>query len=122
MDLKRPLIDAIPTTLGRLAFLSRILDREAGAYQPWLVGIPDSGEGLGKLHRDLVMEWLGASMEVQVEDAAAYFDSLPVPERRPPLSDGWYSSLVPPDTAPEYREHFLVAMPKVIAMALVRSG
>ena len=121
MDSKCRAVDAVPTLLGRLVLLSAILDPETGAYEPWLVGIPDTGAGMETLHHELLLEWLGAGMAAQVSDAAEYFKDAPAHERRKhPLFEGGYARLLPPNTTSAHREHFLRTIPEIVAMALAR--
>ena len=121
MDLKWKAVDATPTLLGRLVLLSTIQDRETGVYRPWLIGIPDTGAGMETLHQAILMEWLGAGMKAQVADAAEYFKKRAGAGRgKPPLFEGGYAHLLPPNTTSVHREHFLRTIPKIVAMALAR--
>ncbi len=114
LNAARRAVDSIPTMLGRLVFLSSMLNETSGTYEPHLVGIPsEGGPEFGALHRELLITWLSAPSETQVADAAEYLQdaTVPLPHAR----------LLPPGADPLHRRHFLETLPYILVLASNRS-
>ncbi len=123
----REAINAVPTLLGRLLFISAMRDPNGETYMPWLVGVPfDAGEQttsiLGAIHRDLFLSWLAIPMEAQVSDAVEFLTARHDPEAAVGLilRGAASSRLLPPNAENIHKMHFLSEIQLV--MELVRSG
>src|SRR5258707_5269617 len=79
-DLWRHTLSQIPTTFGRLVYLSNLRDQNTGAYSHYgfeqRVGEEPAGEALRQSHWQCFSEWLNFSLEGQKADLDLYLSGI----------------------------------------------
>src|SRR5262245_9428693 len=79
-DLWRHTLSQIPTTFGRMVFLSSLRDPNTGSYAHYgfaqRVGESVAEEALRESHEQCFSEWLGFSLEQQKADLDLYLSSI----------------------------------------------
>jgi hypothetical protein len=79
-DLWRHTLGQIPTTFGRLVFLSTLRDANTGVYSHYgfaqKVGLENAEEALRQSHWRCFCEWLGFTLEQQKADLDFYLSSI----------------------------------------------
>src|SRR5690349_21712635 len=79
-DLWRHTLSQIPTTFGRLVFLSTLRDANTGVYTHYgfaqRVGEETSNEALRQSHLQCFAEWLAFSLEEQKADLDLYLSEV----------------------------------------------
>jgi hypothetical protein len=84
-DLWRNTLSQIPSVLGRLFFLSSLLNRNSGRYEhhglALVFGDLDASRALKKSHRQAFDEWLSYGIEEQKADLDLYVSAQPEDKR-----------------------------------------
>jgi hypothetical protein len=101
-DLWRHTLSQIPTTFGRLVFLSTLRDPNTGAYAHYgfaqRVGEEAADEALRQSHLQCFSEWLAFSLEEQKADLDLYLSGIDSDKKT--ILDTWirtkpYRNLIP---------------------------
>jgi hypothetical protein len=101
-DLWRHTLSQIPTTFGRLVFLSTLRDPNTGAYAHYgfaqRVGEQEADVALRQSHSQCFSEWLAFSLEEQKADLDLYLSG--IASDRKTILDTWirtkpYRNLIP---------------------------
>src|SRR5712671_912916 len=101
-DLWRHTLSQIPTTFGRLVFLSTLRDPNTGAYAHYgfaqRVGEQAADEALRQSHSQCFSEWLAFSLEEQKADLDLYLSGIDSDKRT--ILETWtrskpYRNLIP---------------------------
>jgi hypothetical protein len=112
-DLWRRTLCQIPTTFGRLVYLSSLRNANNGAYEhhglSLMFGEDEAGAALLRSHEDSFAEWLVSPLEQQKADLDLYLSGL-TPNRRP-VVETWlrlapYRNLVPATARGSERDLF----------------
>ena len=102
-DLWRNTLSQIPTTFGRLVYLSSLRDSNTGAYEHFglaqVFGAKDADRTLRQSHTQVFSEWLNLNLEQQKSDLEDYLSGLE--EDVDALVATWirlapYRNLIPP--------------------------
>jgi hypothetical protein len=79
-DLWRNTLSQIPTTFGRLVYLSSLRDSNSGTYEHYglaqIFGPKDADKTLKQSHTQVFSEWLNYSLEQQKADLEEYLAGL----------------------------------------------
>src|SRR6266849_5347144 len=101
-DLWRHTLSQIPTTFGRLVFLSTLRDPNTGVYAHYgfaqRVGEDAADEALRQSHWQFFSEWLAFSLEEQKSDLYLYLSGIDTDKRT--ILETWtrskpYRNLIP---------------------------
>ncbi len=102
-DLWRNTLSQIPTTFGRLVYLSSLRDSNTGTYDHYglaqVFGVKDADRTLRQSHTQVFSEWLNLNLEQQKGDLEEYLSGLE--EDVDALVATWirlapYRNLIPP--------------------------
>jgi hypothetical protein len=106
-------VSRIPTSYGRLVYLTGLLNPDTGRYEYYGAGSNENDEShrsLKKIHEITFHEWLAYRLERKMADVQAYIAGLPRIDHAE-LVDAWlrltpYKNLVPASVqGPERRKH-----------------
>jgi len=101
-DLWRNTLSQIPTTFGRLVYLSSLRDVNSGQYEhhglALIFGPEEAGRALKKSHKQVFAEWITFNLEQQKADLDLYLSGL-LEDKRTVL-ENWqrltpYANLMP---------------------------
>lgn len=113
-DVWRRTLCQIPTTYGRLAYLSQRRNPDTGLYEHHglakMFGEEEAHTALRTSHNETFRQWLNLGLEAQKADLALYFSGLPT--GRKVLVENWlrltpYRNLVPFDASPADQQLFV---------------
>lgn len=114
-DLWRNTLSQIPTTYGRLVYLSSLRDQNTGSYEHHglaaIFGEEEAANALRRSHEAAFREWLGFDLEEQKADLDLYISQLPVPKRT--VVETWarvcpHRNLIPAGTPAIERDLYLL--------------
>lgn len=124
-DLWRRTLAQIPSTYGRIVYLTSLRNVNTGRYEhhglTLLFGEVAADAALRDSHGRVFREWLGMSLEQQTADLALYFTSLPA--SRKTLAENWlrlrpYLSMAPAWANPAEHELFQANLEVLLTLLL----
>jgi hypothetical protein len=116
-------LSQVPTTFGRLAYLSSLRDPNSGVYQHYglaqAFGDEESDRTLRQSHSQVFYEWLCFGLERQKDDLEEYFHALP--DQLTTVLAAWqslfpYKNLVPTTAREAERRLFLADLETLLEL------
>ncbi len=128
-DLWRNTLSRIPTTFGRLVFLSTLRDSNTGIYTHYgfaqRVGDETAHEALRQSHFECFSEWLAFSLEAQQSDLDQYLSG--IDGDRKTILDNWirtkpYRNLIPASALDMERKLYLSDLETLLELLTAAHG
>lgn len=125
----RRTLSAIPTVLGRLAYLASLRDTNAGIYQHFglaqRIGEGEADRLIRRSHLDVFQEWLCFGLERQKQELEEYFSGMEGDRRE--IVANWltlepYSSWVPAESRDVERKLFHADLGVLLEMIRTEYG
>jgi hypothetical protein len=122
-DLWRNTLSQIPSVLGRLFFLSSLLNRNSGRYEhhglALVFGDLEASRALKKSHRQAFDEWLSYGIEEQKADLDLYVSAQPEDKRT--ILKTWeklepYRNILPSSAKDAERKLFLGDLRAILSL------
>ena len=122
-DLWRHTLGQIPTTFGRLVYLSSLQDPNTGVYRHFGLGQhfgePEADEALRRSHLECFHEWMDFTLEQKKADLDLYLTE--VEGDRKTILRTWlqlkpYRNLAPANVLGVQREHYIMDLDALLAI------
>jgi hypothetical protein len=122
-------LSAIPTTIGRVAYLSSLRNVNTGSYEHFglaqRIGADEADRVLRRSHMDVFQDWLCFGLERQKEELDAYFSELGGDRRE--IVSNWltlepYNSWVPGQSRDVERKLFHADLAVILELIRVEYG